>query len=128
LLFYVTLKNFLLYGDVTITGEGLQNFGQCSALRAFEQEGIFSWHGASVFLSHPKDRPIHLPLAKHKGMWRIYSNPNPHGSSFSFLLRHARVCWGPILTRILTGLYMNVNCQLATCMKSPRFAKNKIEK
>jgi hypothetical protein len=34
-------QEFRLYGDVTITGEGLQNFGLCSALRAFEQEGIF---------------------------------------------------------------------------------------
>jgi hypothetical protein len=29
------------YGDVTITGEGLQNLGLCSALKAFEQGGIF---------------------------------------------------------------------------------------
>jgi hypothetical protein len=42
LLFYVPLKNFSLkYGDVTIAGEGLQNFGLCSALRAIEQGGIF---------------------------------------------------------------------------------------
>jgi hypothetical protein len=32
---------FHLYGDITITGEGLQNLGICSALRAFEQGGIF---------------------------------------------------------------------------------------
>jgi hypothetical protein len=32
---------FHLYGDVTITGEGLQNLGLCSALRAFEQRGIY---------------------------------------------------------------------------------------
>jgi hypothetical protein len=32
---------FHLYGDVTISGEGLQNLGECSALRAFEQGGIF---------------------------------------------------------------------------------------
>jgi hypothetical protein len=32
LLFYVPLKNFSL----TIAGEGLQNLGLCSALRAFE--------------------------------------------------------------------------------------------
>ena len=42
------------YGDVTIAGEGLQNLGLCSALKAFEQEGIFIvphllWHGTSVF-------------------------------------------------------------------------------
>jgi hypothetical protein len=45
---------FHLYGDVTIAGEGLQNLGLCSALRAFEQGGIFIvphllWHGTSVF-------------------------------------------------------------------------------
>jgi hypothetical protein len=38
---YVPLKNFLLSGDVTIAGEGLQNLGLCSALRAFEQGEIF---------------------------------------------------------------------------------------
>jgi hypothetical protein len=45
---------FHLYGDVTIAGEGLQNLGLCSALRAFEQGGIFIVphllrHGTSVF-------------------------------------------------------------------------------
>jgi hypothetical protein len=45
---------FHLYGDVTIAGEGLQNLGLCSALKAFEQGGIFIvphllWHGTSVF-------------------------------------------------------------------------------
>jgi hypothetical protein len=32
---------FHLYGDITITGEGLQNLGLCSALKAFFQGGIF---------------------------------------------------------------------------------------
>jgi hypothetical protein len=32
---------FHLYGDATVTGERLQNFGLCLALRAFEQGGIF---------------------------------------------------------------------------------------
>jgi hypothetical protein len=41
---------FHLYGDVTIAGEGLNNLGLCSELRAFEQGGIFIvrhilWHG-----------------------------------------------------------------------------------
>jgi hypothetical protein len=39
------LKNFYLhvhvYGDVTTAGEGLQNLSLCSALRAFEQGGVF---------------------------------------------------------------------------------------
>ena len=54
LLFYVPPRIFHSYGDVTNAGEGLQNLGLCSALRAFEQGGIFFvphllWHGASVF-------------------------------------------------------------------------------
>jgi hypothetical protein len=39
LLFYVPLKHFSLYGDVTIASERQQNLGLCSALRAFEQWG-----------------------------------------------------------------------------------------
>jgi hypothetical protein len=32
---------FHLYGEVIIAGEDLQNLGLCSALRAFEQGGVF---------------------------------------------------------------------------------------
>jgi hypothetical protein len=50
LMFYVPLKNISLI----IAGEGLQNLGLCSALRAFEQAGIFIVphllrHGTLVF-------------------------------------------------------------------------------
>jgi hypothetical protein len=53
--------------------------------RAFEQGGTLSCHtccdtGPRFFQSHPKDCPIQLPLPTHKGMWRIYSNPDPHGN------------------------------------------------
>jgi hypothetical protein len=53
---------FHLYGDLTITGEMLQNLGLCSAFRAFEQEGFFIvphllWHGASVFLVSSEGPP-----------------------------------------------------------------------
>jgi hypothetical protein len=55
-------KIFHLYGDVTIAGEGLQNLGLCSALRAFEQGGIFIvlhllWQGTSVFTVSSKGPP-----------------------------------------------------------------------
>jgi hypothetical protein len=54
---------FHLYGDVTVAGEGLQNVGLWSALRAFEQGGIFIvphllWHGTSVF-PVSSDGPLH---------------------------------------------------------------------
>jgi hypothetical protein len=32
---------FLLYGEITIAGEGLENLDLYTALRAFEQGGIF---------------------------------------------------------------------------------------
>jgi hypothetical protein len=53
---------FHLYGDVTIASEGLQNLGLCSALRAFEQGGIYTvphllWHRTSVFLVSSKGQP-----------------------------------------------------------------------
>jgi hypothetical protein len=42
LLFYVLLESLThMEGDVTYAGEGLSNLGLCSALRAFEQGGIF---------------------------------------------------------------------------------------
>jgi hypothetical protein len=73
--------------DVIIVGEGLQNLGICSALMAFEQEGIFIvphllWHGASVFLggffrSRLKDCPIHSPYIGLQGLLRTYSYPDP---------------------------------------------------
>jgi hypothetical protein len=59
--------------------------------------------GPRFFRSRQKDRPIQSPLTTHKGMWRIYSNPDPHRSPFSRLLRHTMGFGGPIRTRILTG-------------------------
>jgi hypothetical protein len=49
-------------GDVTIAGEGLLNFGLCSALKAFVQGGIFIvphllCHGASVFSVSSEELP-----------------------------------------------------------------------
>jgi hypothetical protein len=43
IIYYFTSRSriFQFYGDVTNTGEGLQDLGLCSALRAFEQGGIF---------------------------------------------------------------------------------------
>jgi hypothetical protein len=81
---------FHLYGDVIIAGEGLQNLGLCLVLRAFECSGPLSRGGGSFsyytycdtgprfFWSHPKDCPIQSPLTTHEGMWRTYSNADPH--------------------------------------------------
>jgi hypothetical protein len=53
---------FHLYGDVTITGEGLHHKGLCSALRVFKRGDIFIvphllWHGTSVFLVSSEGPP-----------------------------------------------------------------------
>jgi hypothetical protein len=65
-----TVLHLHLYRDVTFAGEhgeGLQNLGLCSALRAFEQGGIFIvphllLHGTSLF----PFSSIQLPLMTHK--------------------------------------------------------------
>jgi hypothetical protein len=81
---FALLKNFsLLYGGVTITGEGVHNLGLWSELGSFEQGGIFivlhlMWNGASGFFCFIRR---------------------------SRLLRHTRICGGSILTRVLVGTF-----------------------
>jgi hypothetical protein len=62
--FYVLLKNFSLIWRRHHCRWRAANFGLCSALRAFEQGGIFImphllWHGTSVFLVS-SEGPPHL--------------------------------------------------------------------
>jgi hypothetical protein len=76
---------FHSYGDVTIAGERLQNFGTCSAFSAFEQGRIFilphlQRYASRFFQSPPKDSPILLPLTTCKEMQSIHSNPDPRRS------------------------------------------------
>jgi hypothetical protein len=66
-------------------GEGLQNLGLCSALRASEQGGIFLMphllqHGILVFQVSSEGLPHSVTslLTIHMKMWRIYSNLDPH--------------------------------------------------
>jgi hypothetical protein len=86
---------FHLYGDVTIAGEGLQNLGLCSALRAFEKGGIFIVPHL-LFRSNPKECPIYSPLTTHEGMWRIYSNPDLHGKQCPILFKKYLVFKTPL--------------------------------
>jgi hypothetical protein len=63
LLFYVPFKNFSLICRRHHCRWKHAKLDLCSALRAFEQGGIFIvphllWHGPSFFRSHPKDHPI----------------------------------------------------------------------
>jgi hypothetical protein len=70
---------FHLYGDVTIAGEGLQNLGICSALRAFEQGGIFIvphllWHGTSVFSVSSEGPPHSVASYTHFDYSSLFSD------------------------------------------------------
>jgi hypothetical protein len=77
-LFYVPLKNFHLYGDVPITGEGMVNLGL--------------WAGRDLYRATP---------AVTRGLG--FSCLIRRTATFSRLLRHTRGCDGSILTRILTS-------------------------
>jgi hypothetical protein len=93
--FYVPLKNISpIWRRHHIASERLQNLGLCSALRAFEQGGIFIvshllWHGASGF-------PV--------------SSEGPPHSVASY---NTWGCGVSILTQILTGIkYLVTVCDL----------------
>jgi hypothetical protein len=70
---------FHLHGDVTFAGEGMQNLGLSSVLRAFEQGRIFivphlMWYGTSVF-------PVSSEGPPHSvASYDTRSNPDPDGS------------------------------------------------
>jgi hypothetical protein len=111
---------FHLYGDVTITGEGLQILGLCSALRAFGQDrGIFNratpaaTRGLGFSGLIRRTAPFSC-LLRHT----ICSYPDFHGSPISRLLRHTRGCGGSILTRIHTGSWCSwVIFKHITCIR-----------
>jgi hypothetical protein len=93
---------FHLYGYVNISGEGLQNLGLCSALRAFEQGGIFIvphllWHRTFVV----------------SGLIR-------RTDPFSCLLRHTRACNRPILTHILPDSLRSSSMRYEQCKTTYR--------
>jgi hypothetical protein len=108
-MFYAPLKIFSLTWRCHHYRWRAANFGLCSALRACEQGWIFIvphllWNGASVFPVSSEGPPYSVTSYDSQGIRRTYSNPDLHGSPFSRLLRHARGCWGPVLTWILTGV------------------------
>ena len=89
---YVSLQNLSFIWKVTFAGETPQNLGLCSALRAFEEEGIFIvshllWPRVSIFPVPSEELPHSVPLTTRKGILRTYSNLYPHGSPCQ---KHAR--------------------------------------
>jgi hypothetical protein len=67
-----------------ITGEGLQNLGLCSAIRAFEQGRIFIvphllWHGALVFPVSSEGPPQSVAFYDTHGYVEELFELDPHG-------------------------------------------------
>jgi hypothetical protein len=99
---------FHLYGNVTITGEGLQNLGMLDAQGLWEGVDLYratpTVTHTSVFLVS-SEGPPHL-ISSYDLQWDVedlYSYSDLHGSPFIRLLRHTRGCWTPFLTRIFKG-------------------------
>jgi hypothetical protein len=107
--FYVPLKNISL---IWRRHHYRWRAAKCSpyARRSgpLSREGSLSCHtccdtGPRFFRSHPKDRPIQSPLTTHKGMWRIYSNPDPHGEPGLYLLN--QMCYRFDIGHLLVPRY-----------------------
>jgi hypothetical protein len=109
LLFYTLLKNLSFIWRRHHYRWSAAYLDPCSALRTFEKRGIsfivphLLWHEASVFpvsskwpphsvasyttqgdvenqfLPGSSQFPIQSPLTTHKGVWKTFSNPDPHG-------------------------------------------------
>jgi hypothetical protein len=80
LLFYVPFTN--MTSPLRVKGCKIKAYARRSG--PLSREGSLLCHiccdtGPRFFWSHPKDRPIQSPLTTHEGMWRIYSNLDPHG-------------------------------------------------
>jgi hypothetical protein len=116
---------FHLYGDVTIIGEGLQNLGLCSVLRAFDQGVIFIvphllWHGALVFLVSSEGPPIQSPLMTCMGMQRTYSKPDLHRDleKIDWLIDYLRF-YVPLWILIISLIWRRYHCRWTAAKYKP---------
>jgi hypothetical protein len=91
LLFYITLKNFSLIWR--------RHHCRRKAVKLRPMLGARGlWAGRVLLYRVPCcDKGPQFfrspPLTTHRGMWWTYSDPDPHGSPFSRLLRHTRGYW-----------------------------------
>jgi hypothetical protein len=53
--------------------------------------------------------PIQLSRTTHKGMWRTYSNPNPHRSPFNDLTTHKECC-----QILLIPTWIHIGCSVCS--------------
>ena len=61
--------------------------------------------GPRFFRAHPKDRPIQSPLTTREGIWRIYSNPDPHGVTKKYKTCYIRFFTFPSLNKTFHFLF-----------------------
>jgi hypothetical protein len=95
--FYVPLKNFSLIWRrhhcrwrAAKFGPMLGAQGLSAGRDHYRATPAVTWD-LGFFRYHPNDRSIQSPLSTHEGMWRIYSNPDPHGVSNAWYCRTGRV-------------------------------------
>jgi hypothetical protein len=78
--FYVPLKNFSLTWRRHHCRWRAAKFRPMLGTQGlWAGRDLYRATGPQFMRSHPKDRPIQSPLTTHEGVWRIYSNPDPHG-------------------------------------------------
>jgi hypothetical protein len=89
---------FHLDVNVTIAVEGLQTkFKPMLSAQGLWAGGVFIvphllWHGVLVFPVSSEGPPY-----PHKGMWRTYSNPDPHGWTFQKNPSHGHVTYHNVI-------------------------------
>jgi hypothetical protein len=81
---YVPLKNFsLIWRRHHCQWRAAKFRPMLGAQGLWTGRGLYRDTGLQFFRFHPKDNPppppIQPPLTTHEGVWKIYSNPNPHG-------------------------------------------------
>jgi hypothetical protein len=97
-----------VYGQVTITGEGLKILGLCLALRAIAQGEILIvplllWHGASVF------------LVSSEGHTRVYGGP------FLTRIRTDYLCWSLMVAISLDNFKAQLSRSTSTFLAADAF-------
>jgi hypothetical protein len=93
------VPHLLLRGDSVFP---VSSEGPPHSISSYDSQG----DAEDLFLPGSSRVPFQSHLSTCKWVLRTYSYPDPQSSPFSRLLQHARGCWGPILTRVLTGLLL----------------------
>jgi hypothetical protein len=118
--FYVPLKNFSLIWRRHHYRWRAANFGSMLGAQGhWAERDLYRTTPAvsrDLGFTYLNRRTLPSSFTTYEGMWRIYSNLDPHGNPISRLLRHTRRCGGPILTPVLTGQNIFENTVWISCI------------